>query len=546
MDREMQKSAGFYGATGLVAAGTLLSRILGLAREQVFAFYFGAGVANDAFQIAFRIPNLLRNLFAEGAMSSALVPVYAKERKDKGEDAAWRLVSSVVTALALILGVIAILGILSAGWMVEFYAPGFSEVAGKQAMTVHLTRILWPFLPLVVMAAVWMAVLNARERFVVPALAPALFNVVSIAAAFTLCPLVAWAFGWHPIYGMAIGAVLGGAAQWLVQYQALKQEGFHFFPRVDWQNPNLRQMIFLMGAGTLGLAATQINIFVNSLLASGQGNGAVSWLNYAFRLMQFPIGVFGVAISTASLTRVAQHSAEGNTGKVSAALAESLRMVIVLTVPSAVGLALVCRPLISLIYERGQFLAADTNATALALAGYSVGLTAYAAVKVLVPTLYALGRAHSALWASAFTVLINFLAAIWLTRVLGFPGLALATSIAAVGNAAVLLWVLQNCLKKIDFVDLARCLAASLGASSFMAIIVYAIARLLSISLLGPIPLTGGWVKANFAGHLIFLSIAVTAGAVAYAFAGRVFGLQEIERIQELVWKRLKQRRDKQ
>ncbi|RYZ95594.1 MAG: murein biosynthesis integral membrane protein MurJ, partial [Proteobacteria bacterium] len=268
---------GFYGATGIIAGGTFLSRILGLVREQVFAFFFGAGSATDAFQIAFRIPNLLRDLFAEGAMSSALVPTYTRVRKEQGEEKAWLLVSNVVCTLALALSVVAALGIVFADPLVSLYAPSFKDVPGKHEMAVTMTRILWPFLPMVVLAAVWMGILNARERYGTPALAPSIFNVISIFSAFTICPWVAWAFGAPPIYGMAIGAVIGGLGQWLIQVPSLKKEGFHFKPVFNWQDPALRKMVLLMGAGTFGLAATQINILVNSMLAAGAGDGAVSW-----------------------------------------------------------------------------------------------------------------------------------------------------------------------------------------------------------------------------------------------------------------------------
>jgi putative peptidoglycan lipid II flippase len=536
---------GFYGATGIIAGGTFLSRILGLVREQVFAFFFGAGSATDAFQIAFRIPNLLRDLFAEGAMSSALVPTYTRVRKEQGEERAWRLVSNVVCALTLAMGVVAALGIILADPLVTLYAPSFSEVPGKHEMAVTMTRILWPFLPMVVLAAVWMGILNARERYGTPAMAPSLFNIISVFSAFTICPWVAYAFGAPPIYGMAIGAVIGGLAQWLIQVPSLRQEGFRFTPVFDWKDPSLRKMVMLMGAGTFGLAATQINILVNSVLAAGAANGAVSWLNYAFRLMQFPIGVFGVAISTASLTRVARESADGDHDAVCNSIRDALRMVMVLTVPSAVGLTVLGTPIISVIYQRGRFTPEDTYATALALAGYSAGLTAYSGIKVMVPVLYALGRAKSAIWSSGLSVILNVVLGVILVKSLGFEGLALGTSISAILNAGILLWIMQKQLKKIDFASLGRCLGGSVVASLFMAISVYAILSFVGIRPLAPIPLTGRWVNANFAQHLLILGVTLATGVAVYGVAGKLLGLQEVERVQGLVWKRLKQRKDK-
>jgi putative peptidoglycan lipid II flippase len=529
----------FYGATGLIAGGTFISRILGLVREQVFAYFFGASAATDAFQIAFRIPNLLRDLFAEGAMSSALVPVYTKVRKEKGEAAGWALVSNVVTTLALVLGVLALLGMLFADPLVHLYAPAFSQVPGKHQMAVDMTRILWPFLPLVVLAAVWMGILNARDRYGPPALAPSFFNLASIAAAFVICPLMAPWLGWPAIYGMALGAVLGGCLQWLVQVPALRGEGFRYRFYLNWKDPELRKMVLLMGAGTFGLAATQINILVSSILASSQGTGAVSWLNYAFRLMQFPIGVFGVAISTANLTRVSREAADGDFNAVGQSVKDSLRMVLVLTLPSAAGLAFLGTPIISAIYERGQFSAQDTHQTALALAGYALGLSAYSAVKVLVPVLYALGRARQAVWSSGLSVALNVGLGLFLVQFWGFMGLAVATSMAALLNMAILLYLLRGVLGKMIFVDLLDCLFRVTIAAGLMAIFVYILQAFVGISPFHPIPLTSLWATATLPTRIFFLLCSVLSAALLFAVVARVLGLQEVQRIQEKIWKRL-------
>ncbi|HEY8279631.1 MAG TPA: murein biosynthesis integral membrane protein MurJ [Bdellovibrionota bacterium] len=535
----------FYGATLLMASGTFLSRILGLVREQVFAYFFGAGIASDAFQLAFRIPNLLRDLFAEGAMSSALVPAYTQLRHKEGDEAGWQLVSNVATTLAVLLGGIALVGILCSGPLVSVFAPAFSQTPGKHEMAVAMTRILWPFLPLVGLAAVWMGVLNSREKYGVPALAPSCFNLVSIVAAFTLCPLVAHLWKVPAIYGWAAGATLGGLAQWLVQVPALRAEGFRYRWRFVTSDPSLRKMVLLMGAGTFSLAATQVNVFVNSVLASGQGNGAMSWLNYAFRLMQFPIGVFGVAISTANLTKVAREAAMGDLQAVRDSLRDALRMVLVLTVPSSVGLAVLGIPIISVIYQHGRFLPSDTYQTSLALAGYALGLSAYAGIRVMVPVLYSLGRSRSAVWSSGLGMVLNVVLCLSLVGPLGFQGLAVAMSCSSILNALVLLWILQSHLKQIAFKDIGICLAKSLAASLFMAIFVYVFLGFLGATPFHPIPLTGLWDKANFAAHLLYLSAALLLGLSTYGTAGRLLGLQELERLQGTIWKRLRTRRDK-
>lgn len=521
-----------------------MSRILGLVREQVFASFFGASAATDAFQIAFRIPNLLRDLFAEGAMSAALIPIYTKTRKAEGEERAWRLVSNVATSLFLVTSLVAVVGILFADPLVSLMASAFRDVPGKHEMTVAMTRILWPFLPLVVMAAVWMGILNARDRYATPALAPTLFNVASIVAAFTLCPFVFWAFGWPTIYGMALGAVIGGLLQWLIQVPSLRSEGFRFRVSLQPSDPALRRMVMMMGAGTFGLAATQVNVFVNSMLAASQGDGAVSWLNYAFRLMQFPLGMFGVAISTANLTRVAREAANGDMKAVSQSVTGALRMVTVLSVPSSVGLAVMGGPIISVIYERGAFRADDTYFTAMALAGYALGLAAYSGIKVLVPVLYSLGRARSTVWSSGVGVILNVSLGLLLVGPFGFAGLACATSLAAILNFFILLWLLRGPLKQIDFKDLGRCLLGAAAASLLMAIIAYMFQWYAGATPFEPILLTGFWAKATLLHRLLFLAIALLAAVVVYCLVGRMLGLREIEQIQGLLWKRLKRTKE--
>ena len=539
-----QEGPNFVRVTGLVAAGTFLSRILGLLREQVSAYFFGAGIAMDAFNIAFRIPNLLRDLFAEGAMSSALIPVYTRLRMEKGEEAGWHLVSNVATTLALVLGLISVLGILGADALVGFYAPAFHSIPGKHELTVSLTRILWPFFPLVVMAAVWMGILNSRHRYGTPALAPSIFNIISIASAFTLAPLFEKWLGLPRIYGWAIGATLGGLGQWLVQVPTLAREGFRFSFVMNWRDPALRSMVWMMGAGTFGLGATQINILVNSVLASGQ-EGAVSWLNYAFRLMQFPIGVFGVAISTANLTRVAREHVLGDYEAVRKSLLQALRMVVVLTVPSAVGLAVFGGPIVSVIYERGRFHSGDTFNTALALAGYSIGLTAYSAVKVLVPVLYSLGRSGAAILSSGLSVILNISLCLLMVRRFGFVGLTLALSGSALLNFALLLWLMERYVKEIDFLSLWSCFWRTLCASGGMAIFIYSVLSRVGMTPFRAISLTSFWLEATFSTKLIFLTTVLVAAVAIFVIIGKILGLHEIEQIRGLVWKRIRKRREK-
>jgi putative peptidoglycan lipid II flippase len=428
-------------AAGLISALTLMSRLLGLVREQVFAALLGAGLYADAFQAAFRIPNLLRDLFAEGALSAAFIPTYARALAEGGPERARQLASRLLSLLAVVLGAVVLLGIVLAGPLVHVLAPGFERVAGKLDITILLTRIMLPFLPIVSFAAMAMGMLNAEERYGPPALAPAVFNLVTIAWAALL-----WAMGFDVatvVVGWALGTLLGGLAQFLVQVPPLVRAGWRFRPEWAPGDPGIRAIAGLMAPATMGLAAVQVNIFVSTIFASHEP-GAVSWLNYAFRLLYLPIGVFGVALGTIATTGLARRAAAGDTEGMRETLRQSLRMVAFLTLPATVGLMVLGVPIIRLLFERGRFGAHDTESTAAALALYSAGLVAYTGVKVLAPAFYSLHRPRVPLLASVSAVATNLLVILALHERLGFRAVALGTSLGAIVNAVVLLVALER------------------------------------------------------------------------------------------------------
>lgn len=507
----------------------MVSRVLGLVREQVFAYLFGAGLVTDAFQIAFRIPNLLRDLFAEGSMSSALVPIYTKSRAERGEEHAWALVNKLVTVLGVTIVSLSVLGVFYASGIVSLFP--LENDPEKFALTTRLTQVMIPFLPTVMFAAIWMSVLNARSRFATPALAPALFNVIGIFSAFTICPLLP-RYGIEPIYGMAIGVVLGGLGQWWIQVPALRREGYRYRFDFAWKDPELARIAGLMGLGAIAMAATQVNVVVNSFLALAEGDGAVSWLGYAFRLMQFPIGVFGVAIAQVTLTKVARATAATDLAEVRALVVRSLRMAVAITLPSAVGLAVFGYPIISVIYEHGQFTANDTRATAVALACYSVGLTAYSCNKVLVPVLYSLGRARLAVVSSVLAVAANIALCIVLVKPLGFAGLALGTSIGAYVNLTTLVVWVSRGAGGLEWGKLLRGIVIVLCSSGIMA---------------GALEFFWKYVEPNWQNlslfaQLIILSAGLSLGAGTYWICIRVMGLDEAKDIENLLLRRLKRK----
>lgn len=434
-------------SAAIMGVGTFFSRVMGLVREQVFAFLFGASHSVDAFNIAFRIPNLLRDLFAEGAMSAALVPTFTRVHENQGPDRAWSLAIRVFKILFVSVGVFSLFGMVFAETMVSGYAAAFREVPGKFELAVTLTRVMFPFFPLVALAAAFMAVLNARGIFFISAFASALFNVFSVILGVVLTFFFRNA-GHDPILGMAVGVVFGGFVQAFCQLPSLLKirrlelgEKSKIVSRGPvFQDRDLQSILTLMIPGTFGLAATQVNILINSILATAAGPGAVSWLAYAFRLMQFPIGVFGVSLAQATLPRVSAQWVASNYLEAIKTIEKSLVQNFAINLPAAVGLAVLSKPLIGVLFEHGQFGAGDTANTAKALAAYSVGLAAYSGVKILGPVFYAFGKARIPVISSLISVVLTLCFNLISVRSLGFWGLALGTSVAAYGNLLYLIW----------------------------------------------------------------------------------------------------------
>jgi len=468
-------------AAGIISAATFLSRLLGLVREQVFAAQFGAGYAVDAFQVAFRVPNLLRDLFAEGAMSAAFVPTLTRATQEGGPRAGMRLANLVVNFLLVVVSGLCLLGIVAAPWIVEVLAPGFGEVPGKLALTTLMTQIMTPFLLLVSLAAAVMGVLNTRRIFFIPAVAPALFNLGLIAAGYAIAPFMP-RFGLEPIVGMAFGALLGGVGQLAIQLPALRAQGFRWSPRLSFTDPGVLRVVSLMAPASIGIAAAQVNVFTSTFLASTLQQGSVSWLNYAYRLMQLPIGLFGVAIATVTLAEVSRHAAAKNMTDLKETLRLSLRLVLFLTIPATLVLIAMASPIVALLYEHGKFTAGDTVQTAHALWAYAVGLAAFSAVRVMVPAFYSLDMARVPVTISMVTIGVTVGLYFPLMGPLQHSGLALATSIGSMLNFALL------------FVALRRKLGA-LGAGALVA----AAARILLASALAA---GAGWAVVTWMGRV--------------------------------------------
>jgi len=494
-------------SAGLISIATLTSRVLGVARDMVLAALFGAGREMDAFNVAFRVPNLLRDLFAEGAMTAAFVPTFTRTLTNGGRVQAWRLGSLVMNALLVVTGLLVVLGIVFAFPITRAIAGEYAEVPGKLELTAHLTRIMLPFLTTVAMAAAMMGMLNSLHKFFIPALSPAMFNVATIFCAVALVPLMPYV-GLQPIVAIAIGTLLGGIGQIALQWPALRKEGFRYQPVLSFRDPDLREVLRLMGPGTLGLAAVQINVFVNTYLATTQEQGAVSWLNYAFRLMYLPIGLFGVSIATAALPEISRHAARQDEASMRRTISGALRLMLMLNVPATVGLVVLAHPIIAALLERGHFRPHDTAATAAALMFYAPGLLGYSVVKIASPSFYSLRDSRTPVTVSVIAVLANLGINLALVRVIGYRGLALGTALAAIFNATALLWLLRRRLHGIDgrrvTVSFVKILLASIamGAAAYLSVawletawpggdLIHKAARLLVGILFGVVVLAG-------------------------------------------------------
>jgi putative peptidoglycan lipid II flippase len=505
-------------AAGLAGIATLASRVLGLARETVLAAVFGAGNEMDAFMVAFRLPNLVRDLFAEGAMSAALVPTFTRRLERSGKADAWRLGNRVITALVLVTAALVAMGMLFVRPMVHAYAGDYSSVPGKIELTVQLTLLMLPFLTLAAVAAAAMGMLNSLQHYFVPALAPATFNVAAIACALLLVPLMP-AFGWPAITAMAISVILGGFCQIAVQWPALRREGFRYRPSLGLRDPALGEILVLMGPGAVGLAATQVNIFVNTQLATGLGTGAVSWLNYAFRLMYLPIGLFGVSIATAVLPAAARHAAADDLRSIRDTVSRGLGLMMALNIPAALGLAVLATPIVRLLFERGQFLPGDTAATAAALQFYAVGLVGYSTARIASPVFYAIGRTRVPMFASVVSMTCNVAASVALVRPLGFRGLALGTSLAALANAIVLIVFLRRHLHGVEGRRLSVAFLKVTIASLAMAAAAWSVHRTLD----GVLP------GSSAAFQALRLGTAIVTGVLVLVGSAKLIGLEELE-----------------
>jgi putative peptidoglycan lipid II flippase len=500
---------GLLRAGGTVAAMTLVSRVLGLVRDVVIAAVFGARPEADAFFVAFKIPNFFRRLFAEGAFSQGFVPVLSEYRTLRDDADVRRLVSHVAGVLGLVLAVLCLLAMVGASLVIGLFAPGFGTEDGRQALAVDMLRLTFPYLPLISLTALCGGVLNVHGRFAVPAFTPVWLNLCLIGAALLLAPQLD-----EPVMALAWGVLLAGCAQLAFQLPAMARIRMLSWPRPRWRDEGVRRVFRLMRPAAFGASVSQINLLVDTLLASFLTAGSISWLYYADRLMELPLGIFAIALATVLLPRLSRSHAAGDAAGFSAGLDQGLRLGLLLTVPAAVALVVLSEPLITALFAYGAMTDADVAFAALALRAYAAGLIGFTGVKILAPGFFARQDTRTPVRIAIVALGVNLVLNLLLIGPMAHVGLALATSAAALVNAGLLLRTLLASGAWTPAPGWTLFLARVLGACTIMALL-----------LAYGAPAPAHWLAAGVADRVLWLSLLVGGGVGSYFLALAVFGL---------------------
>jgi putative peptidoglycan lipid II flippase len=519
-------------AAGIITLAVMCSRLLGLAREAICGALFG-GALMDTFTVAFRIPNLLRDLFAEGALSTAFVTTFSKTIARSGDQAAWRLASKVATMTAVALSVVCVLGIVFSPQLVSVLAQGFD--ADKAANTVTLTRVMFPFILLVSLAALVMGMLNSKNVFGMPAMASSFFNLGSIVGGVLLGYWMDPHFGYRALIGFAIGTLIGGALQLGVQLPPLRRVGYRFHADFHWRDDGVRAILLLMGPSVIAASTTQINVMVNSAFASSLEKGSIFWLAIAFRLMQLPLGLFGVALGTVTLPLLSRLAVAGHAEAFRRELSHGMRLALLLSIPSTVGLMMLAEPIMSVLYQHGKFSAYDSSQAAGALQYYALGLSGYAALKVLVNAFYALDRRKTPMMISFMAVALNLLFNWIFTFQLGWGvrGLAFSTGCVATCNFLVLYALMRRNLNGLETRRMLKMLLKVALASTALAGVCWASRHWL----------LSNWPDQAFASKTSWLLLTVVLGGCTFLAGAVVLRIEEVNDLLAAVRRRLNRSR---
>jgi len=512
-------------AAGVVGGATFLSRVFGFLRDMIVAQLFGAGMSTDAFFVAFRIPNLLRRLVGEGSLTASFIPVYSEYLVCHSKEECDELVDSSFSILATFLILITGLGILFSPWVVKAMAYGFLQDPEKFRLTVLLNRLMFPYIFFIGLVALSMGILNSWKHFVAPAIAPVFLNLSIIACALSLSSVLK-----EPVLALAFGVLLGGVAQLLFQIPFLGQKGIRLRIRFNLSHPGVRRVGSLMAPSVLGLAVTQLNVLVSTFLASYLPEGSVSYLYYADRLLEFPMGIFVIAIATAILPSMSERSAKGDEEGLKQILSFALRLVFFVTLPAMVGLIVLRMPILNLLFQRGAFTAQSTEMTAQALLYYALGLAAFAGVRIVVPVFYSLQDSKTPVKVAFLALLVNAGLGSVLMIPLQHGGLALATSLAAGLNFALLLFLLKKKVGRIGARKIFFSFLKSLGASAVMGGAAYMVSS------------GGAWKTAGVTGAKVSLLLAaVLVGLMVYSGTCYFLRSEEMRATLEIIRKKITQ-----
>lgn len=494
----MNKSKSDSGSSSLIrSAGTIsiavmFSRILGVLRDSILAYLLPTKTGLDAFYAAFRIPNLLRDMFAESVLSNAFVPTFIEAETKSGKDSAWRLANSVFNLITIILIIIVTLGIIFTPSIVDliFMGKGFDTplpadssygLADKRELTIYLTRVMFPFLILVSLSAIAMGLLNSKRRFAIPALAPSFFNIGSVVVG-VIGYYLAPRWNQHPSVGMAVGVLAGGLLQFLVQVPSMYKIGFRYKPIIIFNDLYLKQIFRIMGPAIISSAVLEINVLINSFYAS-HGEGWITWLTLAFRIMYFPIGALGVAISTAALPTLSGATSDNDFDKYRSTLTHALKLMFVLALPASFGLMALNQPIIALLFQRGEFTKNDTIQAGGALLYYAFGLCGYSGVKIATSGFYALKDMRTPAIVSIFTIAINIISNYILIFRFGFDhrSLAISTALTITLNFVLTLGLLWRRVRKFGWINIISVFIRSLFASACMGVVAFLTYKYISV-----------------------------------------------------------------
>jgi len=500
-------------AAGIVGLATMLSRVFGFIRDMVVAGFFGAGIVTDAFFVAFRIPNLLRRLLGEGSLTVSFVPVFTEYLNRKSREEAFELASIAFTLLSVILVAVSIAGVVFSPLIVTAMAPGFTRVPVQYELAVFLNRLMFPYIFFISLVALCMGILNSLRHFAAPALSPVVLNLSMILATLTLRD-----FFREPILALVVGVMAGGVLQLMMQWPFLVRLGVRLKPDFRFRHPGIRRIGLLMLPAVFGAAVYQINVFIGTILASLLPGGSVSYLYYADRIVELPLGVFAIAVGTATLPSFSEQISKGNFEEFKKTIAFSLRLILFITIPAMIALIALREPIISVLFQRGNFDARSTVLTAQALLCYSVGLWAFSVIRVIVSAFYALQDTRNPMKAAIAALVVNVACSVALMFPLQHGGLALATSIASAVNVAILAVTLKRKIGPFVDGDFYRSVLKTIAAATAMwGVIVL-------VDLLFPWK-TGG----AFSARLSFLVAAIAAGTVTF------FSVCAMIRIPEMV-----------